>query len=817
MKKLLLVQLLLLFMSITAMAQVPTVDPEALKQVNIDQLSDAQIKQIVTEMQKNGVTLDNIDSYAEAKGIPAAQVSKLKQRIRTLNLEGDLSAANKGNADNNLYDGERSVDWEAGGQTKPSKKGVQSKVYGAQLFSNKNLTFEPNLRMATPPNYRLATGDELLIDVYGYNETQMRLKVNAEGYIRVPNLGPIYVNGLTIEDATRRITKQLATIYSAINTGNTSVQVNLGNIRSIRVLLIGEIETPGSYTLPSLATIANALYVSGGPNNNGSFRDIQLIRNGQPVVTFDLYDFLNKGDLSNNLVLQDQDIIKVNPYQTRVELSGGVKTPGIFEVKPGETLKDVIRYAGGYTDAAYKELIRGFRINNREREVIDIPQAEIATYELHSGDKFEVDSVLNRFSNRVVISGAVFHPGNYSLESGMTIKDLISKADGVREEASLTRGLIRRFKEDMTPQMINFNVKDVLSGASNIQLRREDSVIIYNKFELQEDFTVHISGLVNIPGRFSYAEGMQLEDLILLAGGLQDAASLQRVEISRRIRSQENTGNDTALAIIQHFDITPGMAVSNEMTHFELQPFDEVMVRKSPSYTEQADVNIGGEVLYPGSYTINSKKERISDLIRRSGGLRPDAYAEGAVMVRRTFVNASDSVLLHNKLEVYYNKLEDSASVNRFKSDVQRNMQLVNIDLPAILKKPGSKDDLFLEEGDIIRVPKKLQTVQVFGEIYFPKKIRFTKENSFRDYVRGAGGFTAQALKRRSYIVYANGTVKGTKKVLFFNSYPKLKPGAEIYVPAKASQRGLSGQEVLGISTGVASLALIITTIINNL
>jgi protein involved in polysaccharide export with SLBB domain len=690
------------------------------------------------------------------------------------------------------------------------------KIFGTELFSNKNLTFEPNLHMPTPPNYRIAANDELLIDVYGYSEVQHQLKVTPDGYVRIPYLGPVYVNGLTMEEARVRITKQLSSIYGGIKTGNTFVQVSLGNIRSIRVLLIGEIERPGTYSLPSLATVANALYVSGGPGENGSFRNIQVIRNGQTAATFDLYDFISRGDLTNNIVLQDQDIVKVNPYKTRVELLGEVKRPAIFEAKENESLQQILDYAGGYTDKAYREIIRANRINNREREVVNVPADQIASFQPRSGDQFFVDSILTRFTNRVTISGAVFHPGDYALEQGMTVGDLIRKADGVKEEAALTRGVIRRLQADYTPSMISFNVADAVEGRQNLVLQREDSVIVYSKIGLRELYQVKINGEVNQPGQYVYADSMQLEDLILIAGGLKDAASLKHVEISRRIRNGADS-SDTRMAIIQQFDINADLRNNPGAAAFGLQPFDEVMVRKAPSYMEQANMQIGGEVLYPGQYAINSKRERISDVIRRAGGLRPEAYPEGAVLLRKTFVNESDSAYLTNKLEVFYNKMQDSSDILRLKSAMERKEQLLGINLDLILKNPGSKYDLLLEEGDILKVPKKLQTVQVFGEIYFPKKVRFEKNIGFRDYIRGAGGFTTQALKRRSYIVYANGEVKNTRKVLFFNSYPKVKPGAEIYVPTKKERKGLSGQEAIGLASGLASVALIIVTLLDRI
>ncbi|WP_161596832.1 SLBB domain-containing protein [Chitinophaga vietnamensis] len=794
--------------------------------MKVDNLSDDQIRQLVAEMKKNNIAFEDIDTYAQQKGIPDIEVSKLKARIQQMGLDKELSSNFQKNSSRNDQYGTRKVDdatsepsIDQKNKTKEEEEQARKRkrIFGAELFSNKNLTFEPNLRMPTPPNYRLGAEDEIVIDVYGYSEVQHRLKVSPDGYIRIPNLGPVYVNGLTMEEAKVRVTKQLAAIYSGIKAGNTFVQITLGNIRSIRVLLIGEITTPGSYTIPSLATVANALYVSGGPNENGSFRNIQVIRNGSVIATFDLYDFLTHGDLSNNIVLQDQDIVKVNPYKTRVELSGEVKRPAIFEAKENETLQQVIDFAGGYTDVAFRDIIRAYRVNNKEREVVNVPASEIGSFHLKSGDQFYIDSILNRFSNRVTITGAVFHPGNYALENNMTIADLIKKADGVKEVAALSRGLIRRLQPDFSPLYVNFNVKDVLSGKDNTQLQKEDSVTIYSKVDLREEYEVRIDGEVNKPGYFNYADSMHLEDLILMAGGLRDAASIQHVEISRRIRhSGGYDRNDSAKAIIKQFDINADLS-SNSDVKFVLQPFDEVVVRRSPSYSSQANVVIHGEVVYPGEYTINTRAERISDLIRRTGGLRPEAYAEGAVMTRKTFINESDSSLLANKLEVFYNKLQDSSDIKRLQTAVDRREQLLGINLDHILKHPGSKYDLLLEEGDVIKVPKRLQTVQVFGEVYFPKKIRYDNKNTFKDYIHGAGGFTAQGLRRRSYIVYANGEVKNTRKVLFFNSYPRVKPGAEIYVPSRKERKGLNGQEAVGIASGLAAVALLVVTLLDKI
>ncbi|QJB40638.1 SLBB domain-containing protein [Chitinophaga oryzae] len=832
-RKLLLLQLFL-FIGYCVTAQNPALSKEQIRQMKVDNLSDDQIRQLVADMKKNNIAFSDIDTYAQQKGIPDIEVTKLKGRIQQMGLDRELEQSqkskensNRGNEDEagtrKLDDDDELMDstTEKKDRTKSKEEREREKrrkrIFGSELFNNKNLTFEPNLKMPTPPNYRLAANDEVLIDVYGYSEVQHRLKVTPDGYVRIPNLGPVYVNGITMEEAKNRITRQLATIYSGIGSGNTFVQVSLGSIRSIRVLLIGEVVNPGSYTIPSLATVANALYVSGGPGENGSFRDIQVIRNGSPVARFDLYDFLVRGDLSNNIVLQEQDIVKVNPYKTRVELTGEVKRQAIFEAKENETLQNILDYAGGFTDLSFRDVIRAYRVNNKEREVVNIPAGEIASFKVRSGDQFFIDSILNRFSNRVTIAGAVFHPGNYALENNMTVKDLMKRADGVKENAALSRGLIRRLQADYTPSFINFSVQDVLSGKSDVRLQKEDSVMIYSKFDLREEYEVRIDGEVNKPGYFNYADSMHLEDLILLAGGLTDAASVQEVEISRRKRGGVYDAKDSTKAIVERFSINADLSNNPEAKAFVLQPFDEVVVRRSPAYASQANVMVSGEVVYPGDYTINSRSERISDLIKRSGGLRPEAYAEGAVMMRKTFINEGDSMLLANKLQVFYNKLQDSTDIARVQAAVDRKEQLLGINLEQIMKHPGSKYDLLLEEGDIIKIPKKLQTVQLFGEVYFPKKVRFDKVYNFKDYIHGAGGFTAQALKRRSYIVYANGEVKNTKKVFFFNSYPKVKPGAEIYVPTKKEKKGLNGQEGVAIASGLASIALVIVTILNTI
>ncbi|WP_165798505.1 SLBB domain-containing protein [Chitinophaga costaii] len=820
------------FFSLCAIAQVPSsISASQLQQTNVDNLSDDQIRQAVQQMKQRGLSFGDIDSYGQQQGISPEQTQKLKQRIQQLNLDKELDGT-MGNSPikksifNEDEDADRQLSDSADYVRKTQQQNWQDrmeererirrmkKIFGSELFNSQNLTFEPNLRMPTPTNYRLAANDEILIDISGYSDDVQKLKVTSEGYIRIPNLGPVYVNGLTMEEAKARIIKQLSSIYSGIKTGQTVVNISLGAIRTIRVLLIGEVNRPGNYSLPSLATVMNALYASGGPSENGSFRNIQVYRNGAVAATFDLYAFLMNGDLRQSIVLQDQDIIKVNAYDIHVELQGAVKRPAIFEVKPEETLADVLHFAGGFNDMAYKDVIKASRINNHEKQIVSVTPQEAGTFHLKTGDLFLVDSIVNRYTNRITIAGAVFHPGEYQLDSALTLGALIRKADGLKEDASLTRGIIRRLKSDYMPAMLSFNVGDVVSGKADIPLQREDSVVIYSKQGLREAYLVQISGEVNNEGYFNFADSMRLEDLILMAGGLKDAASVQHVEVTRRIRKEGYDPQDPSMAIVKQFDLNKELSSAQGDLNFVLEPFDQVYIRKEPSYSEQATVNVDGEVVYAGNFTIQNRKEHLSDLVGRAGGLRTEAFPEGAVLLRKTFTNGSDSALLANKLGVFYSKLMDSSTNNRVRENIERNYQVVDINLQKVMANPHSKYDLLVENGDILKVPKKLQTVQLFGEVYFPKKERYDASLSFREYIRGAGGFTSQSLRRRSYVVYANGEVKNTRKIFFFNSYPKLKPGAEIYVPAKSIKPGVNAQELIGFTTGIAALAAIIVTLL---
>ncbi len=801
--------------------------------VNIDALTDQQLIQFVNQAQLAGLSEIELETKARERGLSNDQILKLKQRLLSLNLlQG--GAANNSNGDKQSTD-PSSANSMGNLRNKvliygPAYKDSLSRalrVFGADLFDNENLSFEPNLNIPTPRNYILGVNDQLLIEVFGYSEASFKLKVSPEGTIRVPGLGLIRVLGLTMEDAQKKIRHELTKIYSNILTGKTSVQISLGQIRSIKVTIIGEIKKPGSYTLSSFATIANALYASGGPKDIGSFRKIELLRNGKLIASFDLYDFLLNGDLTKNLGLQDDDIIRVPAYEKRVIVKGAVKRPAIFELSKNENLDEALRYSGGFADIAFKEMIRVKRFASSNKEILSVRPVSFKSFPLLSGDSLIVDSLADVFSNRIMITGEVSYPGTYGSDNVKTLKDLLELSKP-KESAYMERGVIRRLKADYSPISIDFSPTSVLTGATNFNLQREDSIHIYSRAGLLEKYILQIDGEVNKPGEYAFADSMKVLDLIMKAQGFKDGASESSIEVSRRNRTNQN--DSTNYSIVKRIDISQSNQINNPDLYFTLEPFDIVFVRKSPHYKEQISVSIEGEVKFPGRYSVISKDEKLTDLIKRAGGLKSEAYTEGALLIRNTFQGRTpaDTALFKNKLNILATQSnvnkdnevkvngQDTAKNSKFKESLADQQKPVGIRLPDALQDEKSIFNLLLEEGDVLKIPKRIQTVQSFGSVYVPQKIVYRDGLNLKDIVRESGGFTKDAIKKRSYIVYANGEVASSSKVLlFFNTYPKVKPGAEIFVPAKDSKKGLSTAEFIGIASGIASVAGIVIAILN--
>lgn len=787
---------------------------------NIDNLSDQQLIVLMSQYQLYGLSETEMEMKAREKGLTTDQIAVLKKRLSLIDPSTikEMNAPAKAGVDQ--YE-PRSKLMPKAPAPKPLDSAGILKVFGASIFETQNLSFEPNLNLATPQGYLIGAGDQLVIDVFGISDVTKKLLVSPEGFIRFPNLGPIKVAGITIEDARIKLRNALAKIYPGINNGSVSVQVSVGQIRNISVTLIGEIKRPGNYEISALSTLMNALFASGGPNQIGSFRNIELVRNGKVLVQFDLYDFLLNGDLTNNRLLQDGDVIRVNPYQTRITVKGAIKKPALFDVQPKENAADLIKYAGGFSDIAYKELLRVYRMGTKNKEVISLKLSELSSFKFISGDTLVVDSLANMFSNRVSVKGAVYYAGAYGLNEMPTLKDLLLAAKP-REDAYVNRALLKRLKPDLTAELIHFNVNEVLTGKNNLSLVREDVVQIFEMNELKEKYTVQIDGEVNNPGTYSFAENMTVQDLVLLSNGYKDGAALQKIEIARRLRQNDGVQKDSAVySVIKEINLLKDKETDNHL-HFQLAPYDIVSVRKSPIYKEQISVTIEGEIVYPGKYTLAGNAERISDLVKRAGGLKQKGFAGGAILIRKTFrdISENDAALVNTKANLINQQsgkevaIKSSADTSTIYS-LYKEQKPVGIQLDKILSNPGSKEDLYLVEGDVLKIPKELQTIQTFGAVNVPKQIVYYEGIKFQDALRESGRYALRAAKKNAYVIYPNGQVRKTRNFLFARFYPSIKPGTEIYIPEKKSKAKLSTGELVGIFSSLTSLVSILIVLIN--
>lgn len=819
--------------------------------IKVDNLTDAQIEQYVKQAALMGYDESQLDGFARAQGVSAVEVQKLKERLAKIKRKKQQpdqsprnnSTATTGRATGRQVGGANTVDSLQNKRT-DNQDSVQHddgklKIFGADLFKNNSITFEPNLRMATPSSYIIGPDDEILLDITGDNEASYSLPVSPDGMIKVEYVGQINVAGLSIAAAKSKIEQRLSGTYPAIRAGRTNVSVTIGNIRTIRVTLTGAVTKPGTYSLPSLATVFNALYASGGPNKNGTYRQIQVIRGNRVVSTIDVYDFLANGIQQGNIRLQDQDIIHIPVYGARVQFEGEVKRPAIFETVVGESLSDILRYAGDFTENAYTAKIKILQTTGRERSVQDVYSDQFANYTPKGGDQYIVEPILERYANRVSVLGAVFRPGIFGLEPGLTLKQVLEMADGVREDAFLERGIINRLKADNTSELINFNVREVLADTvADIPLKREDKIEIASIFDLRDEYKFTVQGEVRFPGDLPFSSNATLGDVIQKAGGLTEAAKNARVEIARRLKQRNVDDHSSSQTIL--VEIKDGILTDPTIT---LQPYDVVSVLGDAGFRTQRQVTIEGEVLYPGIYTISREDERISDIVKRAGGLTTYAYTEGASLKRTGMskLKAEEKKEKERlKKELEKDSLDEEGNNKKKNTDresdegnsdnsnakntalakvSQQGMSaeevepsdLVGIELDKILAKPYEKGDLLVLDGDIITVPKELETVKVIGEVLNPNNVVYVKGKNLKYYINQAGGFTDNALKKRVFVQYANGAVKGKS-----GGYPEVKPGAEIVVPKRAPREKLSSQAWIGIGTGIASTLAIIISLFKN-
>ncbi|MDB5240614.1 MAG: ligand-binding protein [Spirosoma sp.] len=694
-----------------------------------------------------------------------------------------------------------------------AREEYRQRIFGTAIFSGQlgGNPFQPNISMATPRNYIVGPGDLLNIRLYGFSESDFSQKVSPEGavyFAQATGIGPVSVSGLTVEQARDRITSRLASKYVGLRAGpygpkNTFLEVSLGGIRSIRVTVTGDAVRPGTYTISSLSTVMNVVYQAGGPSDLGSFRKVQLIRNNRVIATLDLYDYLLNGTQSNDFRLQDNDNIRFTTYIERVEIAGTVKRSNIFELLKGETLDRLFFYAGDFASNAYKERVKVRRVTERELKVIDVTTAEFKTFTMQDGDLVTVESLLNRFENQITIDGAVFRPGQYSLDQNKTLTQLIKSAEGIKGDAFTGRVNIVRTREDLAIENITVNLTNILAGSEpDITLQREDQVIIPSRFDLAESASVSVMGEVNKPLELTYMANMTLNDALMRAGGLRESAAASQVEVVRRKKDVDPTSASAQVAEIIRLNVNRDLSINADQNKFVLEPFDQIIVRRSPNYLVQTYANIEGEVILPGTYAIRSKDQKVSDLIGLAGGLTPQAYVPGATLVRQVQLSADEIA-------------RQQQSINELADDVKKGTvevegtapgkpEAIGINLKRILENPNSTENILLQAGDVLRIPKLLETVRIQGEVLLPTTVKYRAGQTFQDYISQSGGFTSKSQRKRSFIVYANGSVDRTRKFMFFNIYPRVEPGSEVIIP-RETRAPLTPQQILGQATAITS------------
>ncbi|MDI5950758.1 SLBB domain-containing protein [Flavobacterium yafengii] len=777
-----------------------------LSTLKVDYLSDSDIVKIKTQLQTNNVTIEQAEPMALAKGMSAAEFAKLKERLAMPVTKTELVKK-----DNKEDDDDEKADAFGKKQEKivntKVKDSINALIFGSELFDNPTLNFEPNLKLATPVNYVLGPGDELQVSVYGVQEFNASIPVSTEGKVTIPYVGQIPVTGMTIEAATQKIKGAIARVYSTVGSGQSQVAVSLSRIRTIRVTIIGS-KQPGNYSISSLATVYNALFLGGGPGKNGSYRNIELLRDNKVYRNIDIYRFLVNGNQSDNVGLKDNDVIRIPAYNQRVTVEGQVKRPGIFEMKKGETFSDLLSFASGFNEFAYTASVNVLQKTDKEFKVIDINASEFSSYKPLSGDVFRVTKILNRFENRIKIDGAVFRPDTYSFYEGMRISDLIAKADGLKEDAYSNRARIIRLKPDLTTEIVNVNLAKALEGdlESDIALKKEDVVTVYSILDFVEEFKITIDGEIKKPGIYDYYENLTLNDLLVEAGGLTGSAS-KRVEIARMIQSEAIDDVNPNKAELFNIEIS---ATNNEQAkNFALRPFDVVNIRKMAVYEKPEMVTVSGAVHYAGKYVLAGKKDRVYDVIQRTGGLTSVANVEG-VRIKRPIqakqIEDLENVNLNlGKKDSIQNKLE-----KKLKEDLK--FATIPVDWKAIVKNPESNTNVTLFPGDEIEVAAYNEGVKVTGNVLLTSEIPYTKGKGFNYYLNAVGGIDAKGWKKKAYVIYPNGKADVAGSFLFIRTYPKVIPGSQIIVPEKPEVKKMSAGEWVGIGSVISSMALLILT-----
>ncbi|MDE3185318.1 MAG: SLBB domain-containing protein [Bacteroidota bacterium] len=801
-KRVLFVLFMIIFCSNQLHAQNSLLDIQDLSQVNIDNYSDSQLLSLYNKAVESGISESQLYKIAQEKGLPDSEIAKLKERLQEITGEKGIVKKKAIAEDEKNYNEPHPYD------TSGLNKDVQKfqndiSIFGSELFTSNSSVFEPNLRIPAPVGYVLGPDDELIVSVYGYSEKKYNLTINESGEIYIPSVGPIFISGLSIDQATEKIKSKLAsTIYRAINTGKTKIQVTLGKIKSIRVTVIGQAKKPGTFTVSSLTTLYNILYLCGGPTSMGSYRDIEIIRGNQLKRTADLYDFLVDGNQKDNILLQEGDVIRIPYYKNRVTISGNVKREGKFEILDNETFNDLLKYCGGFTDNAYRGAVTVIRITPTERKIIDLNANEYGTFKINGSDRFVVRRLQEEFGNRVVITGSVLRPGAYELTPELTLDSLIQKSGGLTRDAYTTRVSIFRSLKNKMPTMLSVDLDSTSKKSKDVFLSKDDSIAIHSIFEFQDSNYVSIEGNVRKPGIIGWRENFSLRDLLLSAGGISEFGDSSNIEISRRIRNADvNKANHNESEVI-NIDLTGKSKLAQNVL---LQPYDIIIVKKLPGYTSQRTVLVLGDVKSPGRYALEKSGDKISDILKRVGGFKASADSS-AITIRRSIKSDLTAEEREKLFQRILNISPDSLSLHpRLKDELFKSYDLISVDLTTALSNPNNSENLVLEDGDVLTIDRNSKLVKISGEVYYPTIIPYKENKSLKYYVQQAGNFTPYARKTGSLVIHADGKAASVRHFLWFKFYPSVTPRSEIFVPQKIKTNRAK--------LGIGELALIVSAL----
>ena len=778
--------ILVLFQTVLTQAQ-DIIDRQDLSTLEVNTLSNQDIINFKAQLDAKKLTVNDVMSLALDRGMTSQQFIKLKSRTESLGIQTTKSGA------------ARKQEVVINNKT---KEGQNLLIFGSELFDNPTLNFEPNLKIASPMNYILGPGDELQLTVFGIQEFSANIPVSVEGKVNIKNVGSLSVSNLSFEAASQKIKKAIANVYTSVASGQSKVEISLSRIRTIKITLIGS-KQPGNYSISSLGTVYNALFLGGGPGANETYRNIELLRNNEVIRKIDIYNFLVNGDQTDNVGLKDNDVIRIPIYTNRVTLAGQVKRPGIFEMKEGETFDDLLKFAAGFTDKAYKASVSVIQKTDKEFKVKDLKANEFKNYAPKLGDAFNVSQILNRFENRISITGAVFRPKTYSFIEGMRILDLISKADGLKEDAYTNRATIIRVKSDLTTDIVNVNLAQAINGdsESNIILKKEDRVNIYSILTFKEENKISIDGEINKPGVYQYYENLTLNDLLVQAGGLSGSAS-KRVEVARMI--QLDSVDDLNAKKVELIKLEISTADNEQAKNFSLKPFDVVSIRKMPVYQKPEMVAVKGAVNYPGRYALVKKKEKIYDLILRAGGLSSLADLDGVKVLRPI-----DRKQIEDVQNIDLNLEGDGT---RKKIIEKLKYSTIPVDWKAIQKDQNSNTNVTLIPGDMIEVSTFREVVKVTGNVLLTSEIPYNKGKGLKHYLDAVGGADSKGWTRKAYVIYPNGKAATTKSFLFIHNRPKVTPGSQIIIPEKPKRNKLNTLEIISIGSIITSMTLLIIT-----